>query len=112
MVKSKDTNAAVELVRAELFKDNIASLRMNERGQFYLNGKLVPFPTLLKAFAAPPDDAPRGKTLPRWLKVTLPEGAKPTDAVFNFRLKQLAAAADRIGLRHGLFPEKDNKPDN
>jgi hypothetical protein len=37
--------------------------------------------------------------------VTLPEGAKPTDAVFHFRLKQLAAAADQIGLRHELFPK-------
>ena len=111
VIESKDSNAAVELVRAELFEDSITSLTANERGQFYLNGKLVPFPTLLKAFAAPPDDDTRGKTLPRSLKITLPEGAKPTDAVFHFRLKQLAAAADQIGLRHELFPQQDKKPD-
>ncbi len=111
VMESKDTDAAVEWVRAGLFEDRITALTANERGQFYLNGKLIPFPTLLKAFAAPPDDDPRGKTLPRWLKVTLPVGAKPTDAVFHFRLKQLAAAADQMGLRHALFPEADKKPD-
>ena len=78
---------------------------MNERGQFYLDGKLIPYPTLLKAFATPPDDETRGKTVPRWLKVNLPAGAKPTDAVFQFRLRQIAAAADQIGLRHELFPQ-------
>ncbi len=111
MMQSKDTNAAVELVRHKLFEDSITTLSMNERGQFYLNGKLVPFPTLLKAFATPPDNVPREKTLPRLLKVALPAGAKPTDDVFHFRLKQLAAAADQIGLRQELFPpqEKDSK---
>ena len=111
VIESKDSNAAVELVRAELFEDSLTSLTANERGQFYLNGKLVPYPTLLKAFAAPPEDDTRGKALSRSLKVTLPEGAKPTDAVFHFRLKQLAAAADQIGLRHELFSEQGKKPD-
>jgi serine/threonine protein kinase len=109
VMESKDTDAAVEWVRVRLFENRITSLTANERGQFYLNGKLVPFPTLLKAFAAPPDDDTQGKNPPRRLIVTLPEGAKPTDAVFHFRLKQLAAAADQIGLRHGLFPAADNK---
>jgi len=109
VIESKDTDAAVEWVRAGLFEDSITALTANERGQFYLNGKLIPFPTLLKAFAAPPEDDTRGKTIPRWLKVTLPAGVKPTDAVFHFRLKQLAAAADQIGIRHGLFPKKDKK---
>lgn len=104
VLESKDTDAAVEWVRAGLFQDGITSLTANERGQFYHNGKLVPFPMLLKAFAAPPEGDTQGNTLPRWLKVTLPKGAKPTDAVFHFRLKQLAAAADRIGIRHEMFP--------
>ncbi len=107
VIESKDTDAAVEWLRSGLFEDRITSLTANERGQFYLNGKLCPFPTLLKAFAALPDDDSQGKTLPRRLKVTLPEGAEPTDAVFHFRLKQLAAAADRIGLRHELFSKED-----
>jgi serine/threonine protein kinase len=105
VMESKDTDAAVEWVRAGLFEDRITSLTANERGQFYFNGKLLPFPTLLKAFAAPPDADAQGKSPPRRLIVTLPEGAKPTDAVFHFRLKQLAAAADQIGLRHELFPK-------
>ena len=105
VLKSKDTDAAVELVRAGLFEDRITSLTANERGQFYLDGKLIPFPTLLKAFDAPPDEVTHGKSVPRLLEVTLPAGAKPTDAVFHFRLKQLAAAADQIGLRHELFPK-------
>jgi hypothetical protein len=107
LVESKDTDAAVEWVRAGLFGDRITSLTANGRGQFYLDGKLVPFPTLLKAFAAPPDDDAQGQAPPRWLKVSLPAGAKPTDAVFHFRLKQLAAAADQIGLRHELFPQQE-----
>ena len=109
VIESKDTDAAVEWVRAALFADSITALTANQRGQFYLDGKLIPFPTLLKAFTAPPKDATRGKTMPRWLKVSLPAGAKPTDDVFYSRLKQLAAAADQIGLRHELFPEKDKK---
>jgi serine/threonine protein kinase len=103
VMESKDIDAAVELVRAGLFENSITSLTANERGQFYLDGKLVPFPTLLKAFAEPPDEDTRGKTVPRWLKITLPAGAKQTDAVFHFRLKQLATAADQIGIRHELF---------
>ncbi len=105
VMESKDTDAAVEWVRTGLFENRITSLSANERGEFYFDGKLIPFPSLLKAFAAPPDNDPQEKNLPRWLKVTLPEGAKPTDAVFHFRLKQLAAAADRIGIRHELFPK-------
>jgi serine/threonine protein kinase len=104
MMESKDTDAAAEWLRARLSEENIISLTANERGQFYLDGKLVPFPTLLKAFAVPPDRDTQGKNLPRRLIVTLPEGAKPTDAVFHFRLKQLAAAADQIGIRHEIFP--------
>lgn len=107
LIESKDTAAAVEWVRAELFDESITSLTANERGQFYLNGNLVPYPTLLKAFASPPNEGTAGKSTPRWLKVTLPAGAKPTDAVFHFRLKQLAAAADQLGLRHELFPQQE-----
>lgn len=118
-------SATVESVREELFKDNLTSLRVNERGQYYLHGKLVPFPTLLKALATPPDDARRDKdaklvatatgdgretTAPRWLGVKLPAGAKPTDPVYQFRLNQIAAAADQIGLRHALPPVADKKP--
>jgi hypothetical protein len=103
VLKSKDTDAAVEWVRAGLYEDRITSLTANERGEFYLDGKLIPFPTLLKAFSAPPEDDGREKTPPRFLKVALPAGAKPTDAVFHFRLKQLATAADQIGIRHELF---------
>jgi hypothetical protein len=112
VMESKDTDAAVEWVRARLFEHRITSLVVNERGQFYLNEKLIPFPTLLKAFAAPPEEDPGGKSPPRWLQVTLPAGAKPTDAVFHFRLKQLAAAADQIGLRHELLSQQDKDSKN
>jgi serine/threonine protein kinase len=109
VIESKDSDAAVELVRAGLFEDSITALTANERGQYYLDGKLIPFPTLLKAFATPPDDDSLVKPVPRWLKVTLPAGAKPTDAVFQSRLRQIAAAADRIGLRHELFPVQSKR---
>ena len=105
VIESKDTDAAVEWVRAALFEDGITALTANERGQFYLDGKLIPFPTLLKAFATPPDDNSLEKNTPRWLDVTLPAGAKPTDAVYHSRLRQIAAAADQIGLRHELLPK-------
>lgn len=105
VLESKDIDAAAQWVHSELFKNNITDLTANERGQFYLDGKLIPFPTLIKSFAKPPDDDPSGKTMTRWLKVTLPAGAKPTDAVYHFRLKQLATAADQMGIRHSLFPE-------
>ena len=116
-----DSPATVESVRDELFKNAITSLRMNDRGEVHLGGKLVPFPTLLKALAAPPDDAQldgegklvvaatidgREMTAPRWLGVKLPPGSQPTDPVFQSRLKQIASAADQIGLRHGLFVEE------
>lgn len=107
LIESKDTDAAVGWARALLFENPVTALTANERGQFYLDGKLIPYPTLLKAFASPPDEDSTGKTLPRLLKITLPEGAKPTDAVFHFRLKQLAAAADQIGIRHDLFPPQE-----
>jgi len=111
VMESKDTEAAVGLVRAGLFKDSVTALTANERGQFYLDGKLIPFPTLLKAFAASPADDSHKESMPRWLKVTLPAGAKPTDDVFHSRLKQIAAAAERIGLLHQLFPGPGEKSD-
>ena len=109
LIESKDTDAAVELVRAGLFGDSLIALTVNERGQFYLDGKLIPFPTLLKAFATPPDDDSVGKAPLRSLSVTLPAGAKPTDDVFQYRLRQVAAAADQIGVRHELFPVAEKK---
>jgi serine/threonine protein kinase len=105
VIASKDSEAAVELARAALFSDHIISLTVSDRGQFYLNGNLIPYPTLLKAFSTPPED--KGKPMQRFLKVTLPEGAKPTDDVFHYRLKQLATAAEQIGIRHEVFPQKE-----
>jgi hypothetical protein len=73
---------------------------------------------LIEALAAPPAGAKRDKvgkpavisasdkhesTAPRWLEVKLPAGAKPTDAVYQHRLRQVAAAADAMGIRHALF---------
>lgn len=109
LLESKDPDAAVGLVRAKLFESNITALEMNERGQFYHDGKLVAYPVLLKAFAIPPDDAGQGKGPSRRLKVTLPAGAKPTDAVYHFRLTQLATAAGQIGIRHELLPRPEKE---
>ena len=109
VMESKDAGAAVAWVRFRLFENRTVELEMNGRGQFYLGGKLVPYPLLLQALATPADDDAGEKSPPRRLEVALPAGAKPTDAVFHFRLNQLAAAADRIGLRHDLLlpQEKD-----
>lgn len=104
--KLAGTYASVESVRAALFKNDVIPLNMNERGQFYLDGKLIPYPLLLQALAAPPDHENPGKSVPRRLGVKLPAGAKPTDDVFQYRLRQIATAADKIGLGHELFPQQ------
>jgi serine/threonine protein kinase len=100
---SKDAAAALVWLRSSLFAEQSLALEMNERGQFYHGGKLVPYPLLLQAIAAGPDGDAAGKPRVRRLEVALPAGAKPTDAVHHHRLKQLAAAADRVGLRHELL---------
>jgi hypothetical protein len=107
--KLAGTYASVESVRAGLFKDALIPLSANERGQFYLDGKLIPYPLLLSALAAPPVDETHGKSVPHRLSVKLPAGAKPTDDVFQFRLRQIASASDQIGLRHELFPQPPSK---
>jgi hypothetical protein len=123
-----ESELSVESIRYELFFDAHTTLRMNERGEFVSCGKLVPFQTLLNAFASPPDKAKRnneGKLvvartssygeeyfLTRSLYVELPVGAKPTDAVYHTRLKQLASAAEKIGIEHSLFyQEADDSND-
>jgi hypothetical protein len=110
VMESKNPDVAIGLVRARLFENPVTTLEMNERGEFYQSGKLVAYPMLLKAFATPPDEESRGKNPSRWLKVTLPAGAKPTDAVYHFRLTQIASAADQIGIRHELFPQLEKAP--
>ena len=50
----------VESVHYELLKNRrVTTLRINDRGEFHLAGILIPFPTLLKAFAVPPEGAKR-----------------------------------------------------
>lgn len=109
------SGVSIETVRYGLFKDRrTTTLRINERGEFHLDGMLVPFQTLLKAFEVPPEGARRddkGKlqvtvsedgsvyTCSPGLDVELPVGAKPTDAVFESRLKQVAAVAGHLGFR-------------
>jgi hypothetical protein len=110
-----EPDVSLRAVRYELFKDRrVTTLRMNERGEFHLGGMLIPFPTLLKTFAEAPEGSERneqGKLMvtvseygkvyqcSRGLDVDLPIGAKPTDAVFASRLKQVAAAANQMGFR-------------
>lgn len=115
-------SVSAESVRASLVKvPRNAPLRMNERGEFYLGRSLVPYPTLLKALSAPPKGSRKGNdgklllthteegreysTTP-WLVVDLPVGAKPTDAVYESRLREIAALADKMGLGHRLFPDR------
>lgn len=112
LMESKDTDAALAWVRAELFQDQITALTVNERGQFYLHGKLIPYATLLKAFGSPPESDDDQKPLPRMLKITLPAGAKPTDAVYHFRLRQIATAAGQIGVLHELIVEKEKNAES
>lgn len=110
LLESKDTEAVVAWARTQIFQDPLIALTANERGQFYLDGKLIPYASLLKAFASPPElPNSKEKSPPLMLKVTLPAGSKPTDAVYHFRLRQLANAANQIGIKHELFVEKAEK---
>lgn len=122
-----DSTMGVESVHYELLKNRrVTTLRINDRGEFHLAGILIPFPTLLKAFAVPPEGAKRsdkGKllvtvsedgrvyTCSPGLDVELPMGAKTTDAVFATRLKQVATAAGQVGFRV-LFSEEETELGN
>jgi serine/threonine protein kinase len=101
--------ATVDSVREALFSRADIQLRMNSRGQFYLEEKLVPYSMLLEALAAPPGAEVQAKVPLRQLSVKLPAGAKPTDDVFQSRLRQVASAADQIGIRHKLLPQPTKK---
>ncbi len=124
VLMGEDSNQALRSVRWALFRSQHVTLRANERGEFYAGGMLVSFPLLLKAFATPPEGVKRdakGKLLiteysfgrietgTAWLVVELPMGAKPTDAVYESRLRQIAALADKMGLSHRIFPEAERQ---
>jgi len=102
----------------QLYSDTGIGLRANERGEFFHDGKLVPFPTLLSALSSPPKSLSRDKNgklfkpmtdegykydSQFFLYVSLPVGAKPTDAIYATRLKKLAAIADRVGMNQHLM---------
>lgn len=106
----------MEIMREELFERYLTHLYVNERGEFYHKGQLMPYASLLKALAAGPIEVKRNKEgklvhtgtdydpemeSERFLYIDLPVGATPTDAVYHKRLKQIADAADKIGLAHG-----------
>lgn len=104
------SDMSMRTLRYELAISSNITLRMNERGEFYLGGKLIPFPMLLEALVTPPDDA--GGKKGRYLDVELPVGSKQTDAVFESRLREVAAAANKTGFSHSLFPQADNATHN
>lgn len=124
VLMGEDSDQALRSVRWALFKSQQVTLRANERGEFYAGGTLVPFPLLLQAFATPPEGVKRdgkgnlliteykfgsSETGSAWLVVELPMGAKPTDAVYESRLRQIAALADKMGLSHHIFPEVERQ---
>ena len=127
VLHENESGLSIESILYELFFDAHTTLRMNERGEFFSCGKLVPFQSLLKAFTSPPDNAKQnneGKLIvartsddgeeyfvTRSLSVELPVGAKPTDAVYESRLKQLASAAEKIGIEHSLFYQEGDDSD-
>ncbi len=104
-------------LRELLYQQKIITLRVNERGQFYFQGKLVSYPRLVNALSTPPaspmsdqeekivtsDEKNQKQQSPvPWLLVKLPPGADPTADVYDFRLKELAGIADKMGLRHNI----------
>ncbi|MES2921139.1 MAG: hypothetical protein V4819_06325 [Verrucomicrobiota bacterium] len=110
VLHDETSGVSVQKLCYELFEYSNITLRMNERGEFYLGGRLIPFPMLLEALVTPPDDA--GGKKGRYLDLELPVGSKQTDAVFESRLREVAAAADKMGLSHRLFPQVDNATHN
>lgn len=104
----------VEEIRYQLFvSQRVVTFVVNERGEFHLNGTLVPFPVVLSALSAALPDAKRDKdgnlmvtvqeygesfTTRRAIDVELPMGAKLTDAVYATRLKQVADTAKQTGF--------------
>jgi hypothetical protein len=98
------SEVSVRMLCYELFEYSQITLRMNERGEFYLGGRLIHFPLLLEALVTPPADVSGKKE--RYLDVQLPVGTKQMDAVFESRLRKVAAAADKMGLSHRLFPKQ------
>lgn len=106
----------LDIAREMLFAEYSTHLHVNERGEFYHNGQLIPYASLLKALSAGPLEVKRNKAgklvhtgayydpereSERFLYIELPVGAKPTDAVYHQRLTQIANTADQIGLCHG-----------
>ena len=118
---------SAETLRPELFKEYITELRVNQRGEFYVAGQLIPFATLLEAMAAGPINPKRnsdGKLVQKspekgsdtdwecYMYVEMPMGAKPTDAVYESSFRKLAAIAEKIGLEHHLFDQDDTETDS
>lgn len=123
VLQGETRSYSMEMVVYELSASSTIKLFANERGEFHLGGKLIPFQTLLKALAATPRNAERevqGKNgesatgsgrkfqMERWLMVELPLGAKAEDPVYESRLKQIADAADKAGIQHGIFSKPNN----
>jgi hypothetical protein len=116
-LNSMQAEGGVEWVRYELFRKRATVFQVNERGEFHIDGTVIPFSDLLKALESPPDYAKRnqfgrlittetsnGETFetPYFLIVNLPVDAKPDGAVYAARLSQIRAACERIGLQHYL----------
>lgn len=91
----------------------MVSLRMNERGEFHMDGELIPYSVLLESLSSAPTDAKRDQdgylistvreygeeyTGRRGFHVELPMGAKSTDAVYASRLEAVTTAAKKIGF--------------
>lgn len=110
VLHEETSDVSMQMLCCELFEYTSFTLHMNERGEFHLGGRLIPFPLLLKALVTLPDDA-RGKK-ERYLFVELPVGSKQTDAVFESRLRKVAAVADEMGISHMLFPQAGSETDN
>jgi hypothetical protein len=116
VLHDRTSSVSVEMVLYGLFKSSNITLRVNERGEFHLDGRVIPFPILLKAFAAASENAKRDDGVREnhshlWLNVELPAGAKPTEAVYESRLKQIADAADKAEIQHALFPITNDESD-
>lgn len=83
-----------------LWQQGALELKVDRKGQFYFEGKLIPYPQLLQAISSRPADTP-GYRYPRenTLQFTLPVGMSRESGVLKTRLSEVEATARKAGWK-------------
>ena len=83
-----------------LWQQGDLNLKVDSKGQFYFDGKLIPYPLLLQAISSRPADTP-GYQYPRenTLQFTIPVGMSRESDVLKTRLSEVEATARKAGWK-------------